>query len=358
MNLGNMEGRVGMKDKQKPIFISHSSKDKALADKLADLLTTGCGVHPNDILCTSLEGKGIPAGTSNFIEYLRGQIQDPKLVVLLLSENFFASQFCICELGAVWGMNLTNFPLVVPPMTKGKVKATLMVAQMGSVTDEVYLDELRDVVGKELDAHLPTPTWTIKRDGFLKSLDPVLKSLPVPDYVSADMFKEAQERYQAALADISVREQEVEKLKAQIVDLSSLKDAAQVKKVNRKYTKIADEFERLCDAAAGELRALKTATVASLFYYQSGNEYFPTGDEWDDVKKAEDIKEVETKTEDKCIPRTTHPRVRQAIKALKDLRKFVDTIKEEQFFKDFEAENQFEVDITNKEFWQKYLVKF
>ncbi len=46
-----------MANREKSIFISHTSKDKELVDKLVDLLTSGCGVDPNIILCTSLEGK-------------------------------------------------------------------------------------------------------------------------------------------------------------------------------------------------------------------------------------------------------------------------------------------------------------
>ena len=167
--LGSTDSSSGFPMQQKKIFLSHASKDKSLAESLADLLTAGCAVNPNDILCTTLEGKGIPAGTSSFIEYLRQQIQKPNLVILLLSENFFASAFCLCELGAVWGMDLPNFPLVVPPLDKGDLKATLAATQAGDVTNPSYLDELRDVVQRTLGTSVPTPTWNVKRDAFLKS---------------------------------------------------------------------------------------------------------------------------------------------------------------------------------------------
>ena len=126
--------------KKTRIFISHALKDKALADKLVDLLTSGCAVSPNDVLCTSLEGKGIPPGTPSFIAYLQEQLQNPELVILLVSENFFASPICLCELGAVWGMGLPNIPLVVPPMKKSQLKATLALVQAGDITSSSYLD--------------------------------------------------------------------------------------------------------------------------------------------------------------------------------------------------------------------------
>src|SRR5208283_4032106 len=308
-----------MKVEQKPIFISHAAKDKALADKLVDLLATGCAANPNDILCTSLEGKGIPAGTPSFIEYLRKQIQEPKLVILLLSENFFDSQFCICELGAVWGMGLPNFPLVVPPLEKNKLKATLAVTQAGEICSAGYLDELRDVIKDRLGTSVPTPTWNVKRDAFLKALDSVLMSLPVLGHVTAEKFKEAQEQYQAALAEIAAKGDEVDKLKAHIEDLKKCKDAVQVKKVTKKYSSGEKQFEELCKVTVKALANIQNATVAALFYENRGEDYFPKDeDKWDAVREADDIEEIEV-IEHFCKPRDEHPRVKRAKTAIQDL---------------------------------------
>jgi len=49
------------------VFISHSVKDKELANAMVDLLQTGIGINTNDIFCSSVEGLGIPGG-ANFIK--------------------------------------------------------------------------------------------------------------------------------------------------------------------------------------------------------------------------------------------------------------------------------------------------
>lgn len=50
-------------DKQKNIFISHSSKDKAIVQLFVDdVLQLGAGIKPEQIFCTSIEDMGIKNG--------------------------------------------------------------------------------------------------------------------------------------------------------------------------------------------------------------------------------------------------------------------------------------------------------
>ncbi|NCS74765.1 MAG: toll/interleukin-1 receptor domain-containing protein, partial [Deltaproteobacteria bacterium] len=87
----------------KPVFISHAAANRELADALVDMLETGIGITDTDVFCSSLEGMGIPSGV-NFVDFVRGQISSPRAVVLLLSQDYLASQFCLCELGASWAL--------------------------------------------------------------------------------------------------------------------------------------------------------------------------------------------------------------------------------------------------------------
>lgn len=344
-----------MKTPQKKIFLSHSSKDEALVDKLTDLLTTGCGVSAKEILVTTLPGKGIPAGYSNYIEYLQSQIQQPALVILLLSENYLASQFCLCELGATWALSLPSFPIVVPPLKKAEVKATLAVTQLGSVDDSDYLDELRDRVKESLGEELPTATWSTKRDVFLGRLSAILKKLPAPDFVQRAELTKAKSQYLAALDEIQTKEAEIKTLNDKIGDLESCKDATQVKKVLRKYSSSDEEFEKLCNAAKRALSKLKSATVEALYCDLKGERYRPDNpDDWAAVQEAEKIQEVSA-DERGCEPDTSHPRVRKAEEAVSELSHFLDKLDDAAFFGAFEEEHQFPASVTNKEFWDKLL---
>ena len=346
-----------MQIENKTIFLSHASKDKVLADKLADLLTNGCAVDPNNILCTSLEGKGIPAGTPNFIEYLQEQIREPRLVILLLSENYFASLFCVCELGAVWGMGLPCFPLVVPPTNKGRLKATLAVTQAGDITNPSYLDELPDVVKDKVGRSVPTPTWNVKRDAFLKGLDDVIKSLLAPTHVPFEKLKAAEDKYQAALEDIGDKEKEIKALKAQISDLERCKNRDEVNAVGKKYSTADEVFKQLCSEAETALDKLQRATQVALYWDMRGDSYVPRHrEEWDDVREADAVQEVSMLVDEgRCDLNSDHPRIRKARKALSRLQQFLHDPKNEKPIERLEEQYDFTFSLGSKDFWAKFL---
>lgn len=343
-----------MKPSQKKIFLSHSSKDEPLVGKLTDLLTTGCGVHPGDILVTTLPGKGIPAGHNNYIEYLRKQIQQPALVILLLSENYFASQFCLCELGATWALELPNFPLIVPPIKRSEVKATLVVTQLGVIDNTDSLDDLRDSIKAHLGEEVPTSTWTAKRDVFLRELPRILKKLPRPESASRAELEAAKEQYGSALEEVEKRDEEIEELKETIGELKKCKDAAQVRSVVRKHSNTRDEFKRLCDAAHDALERVEPATRSALFCDVRGEKYSPEGnDAWKEVRDAEERQELSV--EDGCELNEEHPRVHKAQRAVNDLGDFLRNLRDDDFIQEFEEEQEFPLKIGNKDFWHAYL---
>src|SRR5208282_1999975 len=130
-------------DEKKPVFISHATADKAVVDMLVDLIETGMGISHSKIFCTALEGMGIPPG-SNFIEFIRGQIQRPKAVVLLLTQTYVTRPFCLAELGAAWAMGHQVFPLVLPPLRVGDLGDVLANSQMLRLDDPYALSQLRE----------------------------------------------------------------------------------------------------------------------------------------------------------------------------------------------------------------------
>jgi hypothetical protein len=341
------------------IFISHSSKDTDLAAKLVDvLLTNGCDVSVNRILCTSLEGMKIPPGTPSFIEFLRQEIQHPKLVVLLLTDNYFASTFCVCELGAAWGMGLNTFPLLVPPLDKGDLKGTLKVTQAGSILDGSYLDELRDSVIDLLGEKVKTSRWNLKRDEFLKAAPRIISKLPKPSTVDRTKLEEVEQNYQGSLEEIDAKNEEIETLQAQIAELEKVKDAEKVRTIKRKYTGHQEQFDALCKEAEATLEPLNSATCSALYWSLRRISYQPEGeDEWGDARKADSINEVTCLDDGTCSPNDDHPRVRKADRALEKLANFIRDMEFEKssFFKDFAEEHEYPLNLGNKEFWGQYL---
>ena len=85
----------------KPVFVSHATIDRDLVAAIVDLIEDGIGVPESEIFCSSLDGYGIPTG-ENFINHVKAEIQEPKVVILVLTPSYFKSNFCLCEMGAAW----------------------------------------------------------------------------------------------------------------------------------------------------------------------------------------------------------------------------------------------------------------
>ena len=348
-----------MSTPQRKIFISHAAKDKDLAEKIVDvLLNNGCDVPVAEIFCTSLEGMGIPAGAKSFIDFIREKIQSPSLVILLLTENYFCSTFCQCELGATWALDLPYFPLVVPPLKKSELKATLAVTQAGDINDRSYLDELRDAVKEKHGVQVKTARWNVKKDLFLKELPGILAKLSKPERVPAAKLQEAERQYQEALQELEANEKAIEKLHEQIGDLEMCKDVAQVKVVKRKYSSLDEEFDAACETAKDELMKIKRATRYALYRSFCGGNYVPEDDdEWDDARAAAKTEEITDEAPHGFTPNTAHPRVKRVEKALAELESVVKNAElDSSFCEAFEKEHDFPLSFTNSDFWATFLV--
>lgn len=151
----------------KPVFISHAAVNKELADNLVDLLETGIGIASSDVFCSSLEGMGVPGGT-NFVEFIREQVKEPKVVILLLTADYYKSQFCLCELGASWVLSHKIIPLLVRPLGYKDVKAVLTGVHALKLEDNGDLNEMQEELITALDIKgKPFARWEVKRDKFL-----------------------------------------------------------------------------------------------------------------------------------------------------------------------------------------------
>jgi len=83
------------------IFVSHAVADQPLAKLLVDFLKEAIGVPSSAIFCSNVKGHHIPFG-EDFNDYIKQQIQKPRLVILVMTPAYMESSFCLMELGAAW----------------------------------------------------------------------------------------------------------------------------------------------------------------------------------------------------------------------------------------------------------------
>ncbi len=128
------------------IFISHSSKDKRLANTLSNFLES---LDPSvEVFCSSQIGS-IKVGM-DFVNTITKELDLCDAFIPLLSNNYYDSRFCMIELGFAYAVLVQKhaedqryiFPLVVPPVQKSEALAgtPLVQMQVASICD---VDDIR-----------------------------------------------------------------------------------------------------------------------------------------------------------------------------------------------------------------------
>lgn len=128
------------------IFISHSSKDKNIANALSNFLE---GINPSvEVFCSSQIGS-IKVG-QNFVREITTALNNCDAFIPLLSPNYYSSRFCMVELGFAYSVLVRNysdgdsyvFPVAIPPIRKGDALAGTPLAQL-HVSPIHNVDDLR-----------------------------------------------------------------------------------------------------------------------------------------------------------------------------------------------------------------------
>jgi hypothetical protein len=247
----------------KSVFISHAVKDKALVKEIISLIEEGMGVPEEEIFCSSLDGYGIPSG-KNFVTYIKEQLLEPKVVVLVLTPAYFESKFCLSELGAAWIKSHDIFPILVPPLQYSDVKDVLLGTQVAKVDDDIKYNELLGTLTAALDFKPKSQTkWDTKRRAFLKAIAPILKKVARPTVVSVAAFKAKADQLEEAQAELDESEVEIRRLKKRLAETEALKDKSQVATLRGKHRDSgnSERFNALTEEVKKFRAALKSAEV-------------------------------------------------------------------------------------------------
>jgi hypothetical protein len=255
------------------VFISHASADKELADALADLIRLGTGLSHERILCTSLEGMGIPVGTTNYLEYLREQLSGAGLVLPLFTPAFFDSEVCLIEIGAMWGLQMPAFPLLVPPVDYGRVEKFLGKFQGAKIEQSAGLSQLHDRIVRTFSLKAETSMWEEKKTRFDKRLPSLLKSLAESTRVDANDLKAAKRRTTEIEAQVAGLEAKFKELEEQNRALHTAKTADEADAAMAPKDEI-EQFDELSKAAAETVRLLSRAVRLALYEDLGRSEYY------------------------------------------------------------------------------------
>lgn len=341
------------------IFISHAVKDKPLADLVVDLLQLGLDLSSEQIFCSSLEGLGIPSGL-NFVSHIKEQIQSPKAVIALITPNYYASQFCLCELGAAWAMSHRFFPLLAAPLKFDDVKGVLTGVQITPLDSAKQLSELRDTLTKILNKTSgSTARWEIKRDSFLEKLSGLLKTLPTPESVSPAAYKQALAELDDAKRGLAEQLNAQSQLEKLVASLSNAKDKTEVASIKRAHRSDSATLSHLVEELAETLAALPRC--ASFLAYkelgQGEDVRINSSRDQDfavDAASAAEDQIVEIDDLGNCKLNGQHPKVKKMARAYRELERFVESAPPE-LADNFEEENEVPLSLANREYWTQFI---
>lgn len=346
------------KSTSKPIFVSHAVADRAIADKVVDLLSLGMGLDAHkQVFCSSLESLGIPPG-QDFKQFIKEQIQEPKIVFLLTSQNYLASPFCLAEVGASWAMSHAIVPLLIPPLKFADMKAVLAGTQAGSIDDVSFWNEVLDVMKEALGIDPPTNRWNRKRDEKITEIKKLISKQPPVPTVPRAKFEELEKQLEEANDEIGDLENEIARLNGLVAKIKNAKDAKDVSRIELDGMPEAEAFDALMKAAKERMGPLPTVVCEALYYHFRNEPLewpkYNSDDKTDDIQRAVEKKFLQDDEERGLWVNEEDPKVGRAISALRDVEHFID--KHPDFAAAYEEEHDHQLMFSSRQFWDAHLL--
>ncbi len=170
-------------DSFEKIFISHREKDKQQVDAFINLLHAIGVPRPRRnqdqkmIFCSSHPAFYIENGERN-LEEIKREIQSDKhtFFILWYTDNYFESQACLNETGAIWGLNKRYQEILSPTFDHTKIGGLLDKQPTWFVsTDKYRLNTFKEQLEKMFGLDpLQANAWEKARDEFIEQMDKLI----------------------------------------------------------------------------------------------------------------------------------------------------------------------------------------
>lgn len=134
----------------KKIFISHNTQDKAVADFFVDFLIA-IGISRDSIFCSSLPGNNV---IENISSEIRESLNISKVNVVILSNSYYQSPYCLNEAGIIWYKNDLKIIIGLPEISidnmQGFINKDYLIRHLNN-SDDIYA--IVDDLTKALELH-------------------------------------------------------------------------------------------------------------------------------------------------------------------------------------------------------------
>lgn len=372
-------------------FISHATADHELVSEIVDFLEVALKVDRKKIYCTSGEGtKKIRTGT-NFISDIKDNVRGTKLVIFILTPNYFKSNFCLAELGAAWAFNSNLYPIVIPPTPRELLKSTPLSEATQALTLETY-DNLVDMADDFKDMGIAEYSSAKVLNTRAKRLIQWIEencSFEIEESVSKAEHSAVQEQLEGLKREIQSKESDIAQLtayyekklktereanaeikqtvhivkgrKGNVGEIQGLRITDTVKEEEEETTDKWDIFEERVKKVRDTISRLDDILLSAIYYdtFNSGIKFWPDQDpffNWGKVHTLELENMIRVDSDDQRItPNYDEFLVRKAIDSLDELLRYILTDIDEEMAEKFAEEYEFYLDFSSKKFWEKIL---
>lgn len=263
------------------IFVSHAVVDAKLVNLLVDFLKEAIGVPVDGIFCSSIPDHGIPL-TTDFNAYIKEQLKEPKLTLLLMTPAYLESAFCMMELGAAWAQDHTALAIVVDPVPFSNVTSTLGLKQALKIDDTGGPTELRKLIaaaGVALEKR-GEHAWDQKRTEWRADIKKALKTVAPARRVAAADHQTVLTKNEEQAAEIADLEVALERQREMIKKLEAAKSADDVKRIKREALG-DDGLDAHFEELLAEVKRRRPASTSNSVFRHLLTDYFEKAGEID-----------------------------------------------------------------------------
>lgn len=98
------------------------------------------------------------------------------LVLFVITNNFYESKVCLCEMGAAWALSKGHIPIVVPPLSYADIQGVIPLTQGLLVNDVSKLNSLKEKLENDFGLQpINLNSWERKRDRFLRHISKLIQ---------------------------------------------------------------------------------------------------------------------------------------------------------------------------------------
>lgn len=211
------------------VFISHCGKDATVAEMIKDYLVR-TGIPDDQIFCSSVPGNDV---REQICSEVREQLKKTSICILILSEDFYKSAYCLNEAGIAWyHKDIRVIPIALPEIDQnnmqGFMNSDYILRRPDRVEDMSFLYE--QVQGR-LKTKSASPTTIIREtkklskqyNGFVSKREKTGQDVSRKDGTNVE--------------DLSALEKENRELKTEIARLKN----EESQKYRQEYKKLKDE---------------------------------------------------------------------------------------------------------------------